>query len=173
MRQYYNYQYYLLNNMKKLELNATQVTLLLFLRYYNETGISPNLNVIGDNLNLEMMAVGNLIEELIEKKYISIQSYHGNIQYDTNVIYKIEEKKEQSKVASIFKKFETGFKRMISQQELNKINDLLQNYDSKLVEYALREALIHDARKVEYVEKVLINWKKKNITVEDYENGNT
>ncbi len=68
MRQYYNYQYYLLNNMKKLELNATQVTLLLFLRYYNETGISPNLNVIGDNLNLEMMAVGNLIEELIEKK---------------------------------------------------------------------------------------------------------
>lgn len=173
MKQYYHYQYYLLNNMKKLELNPLQVTLLLFLRYYNETGLSPDLNVIGENLNLEMMEVGDLIEELIEKKYIMIRSYNGNIQYDTNVIYAIEEKMEQSQVSAIFKKFETGFKRVINQKELTKINELLQNYDSKLVEYALREALIHDARKVEYVEKVLINWKKKNITVEDYENGNT
>lgn len=172
MKQYYHYQYYLLNNMKKLNLNPVKVTLLLFLRYYNETGISPDLNVISQNLNLEMMQVGDLIEELIEKKYIAIRSYQGNIQYDTNVIYDIEKKMEQSQISSIFKKFEIGFKRVISQQELNKINDFLQSYDAKLVEYALREALIHDVRKMEYVEKILLNWKKRNVTVEDYENGN-
>lgn len=118
------------------------------------------------------MQVGDLIEELIEKKYIAIRSYQGNIQYDTNVIYDIEKKMEQSQISSIFKKFEIGFKRVISQQELNKINDFLQSYDTKLVEYALREALIHDVRKMEYVEKILLNWKKRNVTVEDYENGN-
>lgn len=172
MKEYYNYQYYILNNMNELNLSQNQTLVLMFLRYYNETSQEVDFKKIGDNLGIELLEVAQIIEGLLDKKYIALQTSNGYTQYNTNVIYKIEENKANAQTASIFKKFESGFNRIISQHEVLKINELIQSYDIKLIEYALREALIHDVKKLEYVEKILINWKKKNLTASDYENGN-
>ncbi len=167
----YHYFYYILENMKKLNLTSEQLNLLFFLRYYFETGQEVDLEVIAYNMNLDLMYVASLIEQLLEKDYIKL-SRNGFIQYDTNCIYELEMQQQKQEQSQIINKFEVAFNRPITQKEVTKIAELINDYPHKLVEYALREALLYNAKNIAYVEKILINWKKSNFTVEDYEQQN-
>ena len=40
-----------------------------------------------------------------------------------------------------------------------------------MIIYALREALTYDKKSFDYIERILIEWKKRGLTPEEYEEG--
>lgn len=173
MKKYYNFNYYVLEHVAELNLTSDEVIVLLFLRYLSETQQEVVLEHVSKAINLSLITISKIIDSLLEKKMISISYNNGEIEYNTNEIFKVLERKENNQVAAIFRKIEVGFKRIISQKEVEKINDLLKTYDPNLVEYALRETLLQEVDSLAYMEKILMNWQKLNYTAEDYENGKT
>lgn len=173
MKKYYNFNYYVLEHMKQLNLTSKEVVTLFYLRYLFETNQEVNMEKIAESTGLSLIDISQLVESLLEKELINVKFNDGKIHYDTNQVFQLLEKKSEKNVSTIFKKIETGFNRIISQKEVEKINDLIQTYDLKLVEYALRETLLQEANSLAYMEKILMNWKKANYTAEDYENGKT
>ena len=45
------------------------------------------------------------------------------------------------------------------------------NYEEIMIVNALREARIHDCKKFDYIEKILLNWKKRGLSAADYAEG--
>ena len=72
---------------------------------------------------------------------------------------------------SLFDVFEREFARPLSQLELQRMSEWMGKYDQRLILYALREALLYDKRSFDYIERILAEWKKRNFTVREYEEG--
>lgn len=72
---------------------------------------------------------------------------------------------------SLFDVYESEFARPLSQIELQRMSDWMSQYDQKLILYALREAVLYDKRSFDYIERILMEWKKRNFTAQEYEDG--
>lgn len=72
---------------------------------------------------------------------------------------------------SLFDVFEMEFGRPLSQMELQRMSDWIENYDQKLIQYALREAIMFDKKSFDYIERILIEWKNRGLQVQDIEDG--
>ena len=55
--------------------------------------------------------------------------------------------------------------------ELQRLADWLNVYEQKLIGYALREALTYEHLSFDYIERILVEWKKRGLRPEDYEEG--
>lgn len=67
--------------------------------------------------------------------------------------------------------FETEFGRTISSSEAMRISQMISDCGQLMVMYALREALTYDALSLDYIDRVLTDWKKRELTTDDYEEG--
>lgn len=67
--------------------------------------------------------------------------------------------------------FETEFGRPISQMEVMRIGQMISENGQLLVMYALREALTYEKKNVDYIDRILYNWKEQEFTTNDYEKG--
>lgn len=117
------------------------------------------------------------LKEVLEDKESFINSYTPG-KNDPDWLKKemeIQEKKEQEIKTiyggNVFELFEQEFARPITQPELVRISEMVSVHGDLLVRYALREALLQRKRKVDYIDGILGNWKRNNLTVEDYEEG--
>lgn len=81
----------------------------------------------------------------------------------------IENEKKQIYESPLLDLFEQEFARPISQRETMRLSELASQFEDKLIRYALREAILHDVKSLDYVERVLWNWKNEKMTVERYE----
>ena len=92
----------------------------------------------------------------------------GNINNKSNINVNLMEREEE-KVKEMFA-FE--LKRPLERKEEILLERLVSSYDSKLIEYALRESIIAEKISIAYVEGILKNWKERGITAELYEEMN-
>ena len=44
-------------------------------------------------------------------------------------------------------------------------------YDQTLIVYALREAMTKNKRSFDYIDRILLDWKRRGFSAEDYERG--
>jgi len=93
--------------------------------------------------------------------------------YQNEIEKQAQEEQEYKDIyeCSLFELFEQEFARTISSAECQRLADWADHYDDKLIRYALRESLIHGVRSFDYIDRILIAWEKKGMTVEKYENG--
>ena len=84
-----------------------------------------------------------------------------------------EKEQEQQKLygTPIIHLYEERFNRLLSQRELQIICQWKEEYDDKLLRYAFREMLVQDKNSVDYVDRILLDWKKRGLTAEQYEGG--
>ena len=84
-----------------------------------------------------------------------------------------EKEQEQQKLygTPIIELYEERFNRLLSQRELQIICQWKEEYDDKLLRYAFREMLVQDKNSVDYVDRILLDWKKRGLTAEQYEEG--
>lgn len=67
--------------------------------------------------------------------------------------------------------FETEFGRPISQVEVMRIGQMISENGQLLVMYALREALTYEKKNIDYIDRILYNWREQGFTTNDYEEG--
>ena len=67
--------------------------------------------------------------------------------------------------------FETEFGRPLSQNEMKKISEWNHMYDKQMIIYALRTASAYQKMNLAYIDKILCNWREKNVSLEMIEAG--
>ncbi len=138
-------------------------------------------------------AISKWIIHLKEKKYIDIDyEYEGKvikrrvIKVSTNIdrvstndlegyqqmikenntSIKEEEDKEIYKEKNIFDLVESNLNRILSPIEIETIKKW--DYDYEIIELAIKEAMLRNAKTIKYIDRMIFNWKQNNInTLED------
>lgn len=172
----------LINNLNKLKINSDEFVLITYLLgQLSEVNQVDEIDQLSEHLSWHQSKIFDVLNSLMQKKYLSIelipnkegkQTDHYTLRplfdyIDSN--YFQQEKKvskdTHSLENSIIKDFETEFGRTLSPIEFEKITHWIHSdhYEIDLIKIALREAVINQAYSLNYIDKILINWDKKNI----------
>ena len=76
-----------------------------------------------------------------------------------------QEKQLQEKISELYQNFEAEFGRPLSPMEYQRIGQWLEedHYQVELIQLALREAVLNQAYSLNYIDRILLSWERKNI----------
>ena len=161
---------YIIKNFDKLELEGLNLILLLY--FINQKdNITFDVSKISKDLNLESSKVLELINELNEKNYISIEMKKSNGVIEefisTELFYNkiaslLLDNEKTDNNNDIYSLFEKEFGRTLSPTEYENINRWIESeIDEDLIKEALKEAILSNVRSMRYIDSILLNWTKK------------
>lgn len=164
----------LLMNYSKLKLDEKSLIVLIYLM--NEKTLAFNPKKIGDDLNIQLPEVLQIIDGLCTNDIISIELKKVNEvreefinleQLYTKLAYFIineEEVVESVKSSNIYDIFEQEFGRTLSPIEYELINGWLEaDFKEDIIIMALKEAVFNGVSNLRYIDKILYEWKKKGL----------
>ena len=161
---------YLIKYISKLDIDKEEFIMLLYF-LNNKEKLIFNPKKISDDLFIEQNDVLEIINNLQEKGYISIEISKENkiieeyISLDLffskiNALLIDNEKDVNSN--DIFSKIEKEFGRTLSPIEYETISKWIEGKISQeLIESALKEAILNNAPSIRYIDKILFEWNKK------------
>jgi len=183
---------YLLDHFKEVGMTTDQLLVYLQLRRFMDRGDQlPEGKVVAQPLGWDPQRVYQLLHEMVTQKLMTITTAvdaQGQNQdsYDFHLLAEklsqlpvhqataaatptvatpAQKAVEPSERAQVFNQIEREFGRPLSPIELETINDWLKldHYKPELIQLALKEAVLNQAYSLKYMERILINWGKKNI----------
>ncbi len=158
---------------KALEFKLSLEEFLMLTYFDNDYNSYLNIEELSDNLGLPLEEAYKIFNNLLSKKLITVETkkdVEGRMIetvsldsfYDIISKDKKEEKKTQEK-QDIYSIFEKEFGRPITSMEVEIINAWLEkNYSEELIIGALKEAVYNGVCKLNYIDKILYEWSKKN-----------
>lgn len=177
----------------KLNISDAELLLIIQLEAFSQRGESfPSNEKIAANTNLTVADVGNIIQRLIDRNYLTIEQVKDNQdkignRYSLNKLYDaidqyidqnvlIKDKKREKTVSVVddldnnplnylSRKVEVEFGRYLSPIEREEIAQWLSvdHYTPEVIELALREAVLSQAYSLKYIDRVLLNWQRHNL----------
>ncbi|MER2174099.1 MAG: DnaD domain-containing protein [Carnobacterium sp.] len=177
----------LLTHYKDLGLSSEQLILVLQLKSFIDAGNDfPDTEVISKRMQISSSDVFQMIHELINKKLIIIEteknnegktrdSYRLDLLWDKLAMVISQQENQQRfekqhlSEQDLFQLFEAEFGRPLSPIEMQTIGMWLDedHYAIELIELALREAVLNQVYSLKYVDRILLNWERKNIRTKD------
>ena len=165
---------YLFNYYLRLGITAEELIILIFVIDEGDKVIYDPSS-IGESLGMDKYKVMELLNNLSEKKIISIivekNSDGKSAEYiSLDLLYSkimslVIDKKDEEKTldnSDIYSVFESEFGRTISPMECQVINGWIEdNFYHELIMEALKEAIYNGANSLRYIETVLYTWRKK------------
>ena len=168
----------LFTNYKKLNITDEEFIVLSYLINYNSLTYNPK--IIAKELDIKINKLLVIINNLCEKQIISINlaKNSNNILEETlsfDLLYSklamivmagtVEESEENKEMStSLFEIFEQEFGRTLSPMEYEIINGWVNDgFSEELIIEALKEATFNGVSSLRYIDRILIEWKKKNI----------
>lgn len=159
----------LVNNYKKMDLNENELAVIFVvdsLLNQGETFITPDM--LSLKMTLPFEEIDNCFTGLIKRCYLSIdKDFKLSIdnlinllktKYQDDIV--IEEQKEEN--PELIYLFENEFARALSEAEVNTINDWVKNGNTmEKIKEALNIATIAKAKSIRYIDKILIDWQRK------------
>ncbi|AGY81595.1 MULTISPECIES: DnaD domain-containing protein [Carnobacterium] len=177
----------LLAHYNEVGLNTEQLVLVLQLKSFIDAGNDfPDTEIISKRMQITSSDVFKLIHELINKKLLVIEtgknqdgktrdSYRLDLLWNKLTLV-ISQQENQQRVEKqhlseqeLFQLFEAEFGRPLSPIEMQTIGMWLDDdhYAIELIELALREAVLNQVYNLKYVDRILLNWERKNIRTKD------
>lgn len=172
------------------ELGLTDQELLVFLQtkaMLDQGATEPNTTQIGEYMGLSAKTVFSVLESIRSKGLIQFETTHdadGKLRtifrmqplYEKLITLPDGDSKragaeddtpkvnDEPKRADIFKLVEQEFGRMLSPIEMRKVTDWfdLDHFEPVLIVEAIKEAVLNQALNLNYIEKILLNWRKLN-----------
>ncbi|MCT3602641.1 DnaD domain protein [Lactobacillus acidophilus] len=181
----------------RLNISDTELLLIIQLEAFSQRGESfPSNEKIAANTNLSITDVGNLIQRLIDKNYLTIEQttdsqdkignkysldnlYDELDKYiDKNILIKdsrhnetiaVTNNLENNPIDYLSRKVEVEFGRYLSPIEREEIAQWLSidHYTPEIIELALREAVLSQAYSLKYIDRILLNWQRHNLKTTD------
>lgn len=159
------------------------VTLLQIKSALDQGDLFPDTEAIAEAMNLSAEQVFTQIHQLIQKQVLDIEtqtSFEGKSRdiYRLTPLYERlaillsqQETKEletaaMNDEAELYQLFEQEFGRPLSPIELETITAWIDDdkYKPELIRMALKEAVLSKATNLRYIDRILLNWQRKNIT---------
>ena len=168
---------YIIKNYDKLDLEGYDFILLIYL--INQKDHIPfDINKISNDLNIDNTKAFEIVNNLNEKNYISIDMKKNNGVIEefitTDLFFNkissiLMDSKKDEEESDIYSVFETEFGRVLSPIETETIRRWIESsIDEDLIKEALKEAVLSDVRNISYIDKIIANWMKKGYkTVEE------
>lgn len=174
----------LFSHFAELNMNADELLIILYLLSQTNQGNKVDEMIdANQQLGWTSTKIASTINSLMQKQYISIelkpdgngrQSDHYSLRLLFEKLERQYYQKDSPQAAisdvddsrRIVQDFEKEFGRQLSPIELEKIAGWLNldHFSYDLIRLALREAVLRDAKQLTYIDRILINWKDKNIT---------
>lgn len=181
----------ILENYRKIGLSNEEFLLWLQLHRYVESGDTfPDLSKIADNMQYNQQEIYYLLNQLVQKQLIQIVSQKDargmmHDSYDLTFIYQKlallltqkqqenQENQQQEKISQLYQNFEAEFGRPLSPMEYQRIGQWLEEdkYQVELIQLALRESVLNQAYSLNYIDRVLLSWERKNIRTSEQVKG--
>lgn len=178
---------YLLDNFRAVGMTTDQLLVYIQLRHEMDRGVPmPDADKLAKRLGWNQQRVYQVLHEMIENKLMTIESVttsQGQNQdaYDfrllieklsqlsvqeKTVVAKATKQAENTDRATVFGQIETEFGRPLSPLEMESINHWLDDdhYKPELIQLALKEAVLNQVYNLKYMDRILLNWEKKNLT---------
>ena len=162
-----NRRNWILDHLDELSVSAEETLVLLM----NEYQISVSHQVLAKKLKKSDDEIDDILSRLSAKGFLNLELRDGRIIFEIDGIFEGEQEKPIAMDTSLFDQYETEFGRPLSQMEMQRLAEWTNTYHQKMIIYALREALTYDKKSFDYIERILIEWKKRGLTPEEYEEG--
>jgi len=177
----------LLRYYRRLDLSNDELVLILQIKSYMDQGnYFPKMEEIARNMNMTEQNVFKAVHQLIQKKVLTIETtndeqgmsqdaYSLNMLWERIIILMKQEKsddaieKEETDEKNLYSMFESEFGRPLSPIEIETLVAWIENdkYSPELIQLALREAVLSQAYNFKYIDRILLNWEKKNIRTKE------
>lgn len=172
---------------KKIDVKDEEAILLLHLIAYGEAGNHfPTPQNLVDRTHFDENKVVGILQRLVQKGFVQIEQQtdeHGvryeyyDFNYLWNLLLDVAEQEEnyvedqllKEEEGNIYKLFEQEFGRLLSPMEYETIGMWFDQdqHSPALIRLALKEAVLAQKLNLRYIDRILFEWKKKNIkTVE-------
>lgn len=170
------FPYQLLLSYKNLKIEEKELIVIIYI-INNDNIFNPK--EISDTLKLDLKEVMLIIDSLCEKGLISIKTIKNNgireeiIDLDDlykKLAYEIvnEEKIVENNNTDIYTQFETEFGRSLSPIEYELISGWKDaNMEEEVILMALKEAVYNGVTNLRYIDKILHEWNRKNLTTKE------
>ena len=180
-----------LQNFRQLGMTTDELVLYLLVKQNNSTKVlMPDTKKLAEQMGLSEKQIFGLFHQLIAKKLMAITSQAINGKqvdgYDFTPLYTkldmlISNQETQSNppqpvknknvsVArltrqSLFSSLEKEFGRTLSPIEMETVSQWLDldHYSPELINLALKEAVLNQVYNLKYMDRILMNWEKKNL----------
>ncbi|MBQ7993552.1 MAG: DnaD domain protein [Solobacterium sp.] len=158
---------WILDHLELLGLDANETILVLLIDFFNEHNIPVTMEILHKKTGLTMEQVDQSISTLCAKKYLEIRASAKKVRFILNGLFDTDTARSERVLdSSLFDTFETEFGRPLSNMEMTKISDWNRTTDKKLILYALRQASAYQHLSINYIDKILNDWKTEGRTVE-------
>lgn len=167
---YYQIPQVLLFNYRKLGLSELELIVIMYILNDNDTNYNPKK--ISNDLELDVKKVLEVINNLMEKGFLSIELIKvNNVRNEVinlDLMYEkiafIIMKKDNTKETNIFEIYEKELGRALSPTEYEIINSWLDSgYSEELILLALKEAVYNGVSNFRYIDRIIFEWAKKGI----------
>lgn len=170
-KNYFNRKNWILEENYSLDINPLETLVLLNIEHFNEFNLSIDLNNLAKACNVSLNDIDKALTQLIYKGYLKIEMTKDKVNYNTDGLYDKQSKIDQEQTSDIIEIFESEFKRPLSTNEIDKINYWLSQLDYAYLIHALRESIIYRKVSFPYIERILLDWVKNNVTLEQLNAG--
>lgn len=158
---------WILDHLELLGLDANETILVLLIDFFNEHNIPVTMEILHKKTGLTVEQVDQSISTLCAKKYLEIRASAKKVRFILNGLFDTDTARSERVLdSSLFDTFETEFGRPLSNMEMTKISDWNRTTDKKLILYALRQASAYQHLSINYIDKILNDWKTEGRTVE-------
>ncbi len=162
---------YILDHFEQLSLTCEECMAVLLIDFMNQHSIAISHGILASKMKMDGNQIDELLSRLHQKGILQITYQDKKVVFLIDGIFDTPKENDMNFDQSLFDTYENEFARPLSQLELQRMSDWMGKYDQKLIVYALREAVIYDKRSFDYIERILIEWKKCGFQAADYEDG--
>jgi len=171
------------------EIGLTNEELLVYLQFkrlMDQGETFPDANQVAQSLGETSNTVFQHLHEMLAKKLLTIESVTAADQkihdrYNFDGLYEkltLALKKgasaetttttgtQENSRQKVFRSIETEFGRALSPMEMESISKWFDedHYDPEVISLALREAVLRQVYNLTYMDRILLNWHKRNLT---------
>ena len=182
---------YFFQHYNELKIQDDEALILLHLMSFQQEGIDfPTPNDLVMRTNFQMMSISQILQRLMQKGFVEISQSTDTAgmiteKYSVSPLWErlldlLEQKQQQAKEtiskldeATIFTLFEQEFGRLLSPIEIETIGMWMDvdQQTPEIIKAALKEAVLAGKVSFRYIDRILMEWKKKNIkTLQQVEN---
>lgn len=162
---------WMLDHLQELNVDCKETLVLLLIDYGNQTRANITHEWISEKIKLDIDEIEEIFMSLSDKGYLNIGLNDGNLEFDISGTFETKKDNDEVLQRSLLELFESEFKRPLSSSEMQRIIDLSSKYDERRVRCALNEAVVYQKVNLNYIERILVSWMEKGLSIEDLENG--
>lgn len=157
---YFDRKNWILENFDKLNLNADETLLVLLIDLCKQSKKQITYDYLTTKLHKDVKQIDKLIAALVAKHYLKLATNAKGLVFDIDGIFEFDpEKYEISENRELYDIVSEVFGKPLSSSELQKMNDLIEEYGQKEFMQALRISEAQRKVKMSYIEGVLRNEK--------------